>query len=848
MAVFLSGLAPTEASGLPGLILRGRTDGADMSFVFGPRGTARWLHAHRQVVRWAHPELYTVEWGDCGCGGAPDAAEAVQHSDSSCYTVTSRNHTTDFLYTDEYLRVYALGWRGLGPPTPTATSAEASMSAGESRCGPGSIDSAPLQPSRLPLPELAAITASPLHRTSNVGCGSFERCVDAPPEAPANGSSQPRPEKRPKRERSTNSLFAKASIAAALLVGDDDGAAAASAATAAESAGLAHLCVDANNDGVLIVTLRSEADLTRLRLHPIVLGLRNHQPYRSITLIHFGPSSLLSSKQYTRWKGEIPNATHVNGTAGRSADVYGANEGGPALLLHENAALCCNTQVLHVEAARRQARNHVACGELFPKAAAPLPPLLTAEHAETLPSAESAPPADVMQPFESSRALTLYSFRGKQLMAGLDYATLCERLEVPVRAESDATAPPHSSGVVTASTLDDNGAAADMLRAQLLGGPGNAVQLPDASLLAGGTLPPVGGTDAANESVADQLRRDFGFMEDDITNDDRVAPTVVLPPPDSHTAAAPSPPGQREGCHPRVTLLGTGCAEPSKHRASSAILLECPHRSGGRGTILLDAGEGTVARFVSTFGLGETRAKIKSLQCLWISHHHPDHSIGLLGVVALYARLNPAGPPLVVVGPTSVGHWLSEAATVLALRKRYTFCTFGAFVSGFKPGTTGAGPGLYAGFLADMQLSGFASVPVDHCHDAHAAVITAQAGWRLVYSGDTRPCPRLVREGANPTLLIHEATFNVDMQHQATAKRHSTTAEAVSVADAMRAYRVVLTHFSQRTRRVELPEGSERVVSAQDGMSIDFCDLAELPRIAAHAVTSTPKDPPNAHT
>ena len=84
-----------------------------------------------------------------------------------------------------------------------------------------------------------------------------------------------------------------------------------------------------------------------------------------------------------------------------------------------------------------------------------------------------------------------------------------------------------------------------------------------------------------------------------------------------------------------------------------------------------------------------------------------------------------------------------------------------------------------------------------------------------------------------PTLLIHEATFNDDMRHQATAKRHSTTTEALSIAAAMRAHRTVLTHFSQRTREVVLPEGCHRAACAQDGMRVDLRDLDDLPRLAA---------------
>jgi ribonuclease Z len=49
------------------------------------------------------------------------------------------------------------------------------------------------------------------------------------------------------------------------------------------------------------------------------------------------------------------------------------------------------------------------------------------------------------------------------------------------------------------------------------------------------------------------------------------------------------------------------------------------------------------------------------------------------------------------------------------------------------------------------------------------------------YSGDTRPCDKLIEAGKGATLLIHEATFEDDLIAEAVAKNHSTTTEAIDV-------------------------------------------------------------------
>ena len=64
-------------------------------------------------------------------------------------------------------------------------------------------------------------------------------------------------------------------------------------------------------------------------------------------------------------------------------------------------------------------------------------------------------------------------------------------------------------------------------------------------------------------------------------------------------------------------------------------------------------------------------------------------------------------------------------------------------------------------------LEGLSAVRVDHCHDAWGFVLRGSAGWKLAFSGDTRPSRLLCQAGAGATLLIHEATFEPAMHAQA---------------------------------------------------------------------------------
>ena len=60
--------------------------------------------------------------------------------------------------------------------------------------------------------------------------------------------------------------------------------------------------------------------------------------------------------------------------------------------------------------------------------------------------------------------------------------------------------------------------------------------------------------------------------------------------------------------------------------------------------------------------------------------------------------------------------------------------------------------------MTSMGPVGLESVRVVHCAHAFAVVLRGAAGWKLVYSGDTRPCDALAAAAKDATVLIHEAS------------------------------------------------------------------------------------------
>ncbi|XP_043704195.1 tRNase Z TRZ3, mitochondrial isoform X2 [Telopea speciosissima] len=145
--------------------------------------------------------------------------------------------------------------------------------------------------------------------------------------------------------------------------------------------------------------------------------------------------------------------------------------------------------------------------------------------------------------------------------------------------------------------------------------------------------------------------------------------------------------------------------------------------------------------------------------------------------------------------------------------------------------------------LVEAGLEALISVPVVHCPQSFGVVLKAAErinsvgkripGWKLVYSGDTRPCPELIDASHGATVLIHEATFEDGMMEEAIVKNHSTTKEAIEVGASAGAYRIILTHFSQRYPKIPVFDDTHmhKTCIAFDMMSINIADLPLLPEV-----------------
>ncbi|KAJ1992470.1 hypothetical protein GGI25_000141 [Coemansia spiralis] len=287
-----------------------------------------------------------------------------------------------------------------------------------------------------------------------------------------------------------------------------------------------------------------------------------------------------------------------------------------------------------------------------------------------------------------------------------------------------------------------------------------------------------------------------------------------------------------------ICPIGTGSSVPSNYRNVSSNIISVR----GYGGIILDCGESTVSllkRFLGYPNRNHHNTRINksyvefvaSLKLLYISHMHADHHLGAVLLLQEWSQLTKSQPlqsRLNIVAPWRFWSWLKDISGVQDIgfdRLDFIGCHDLRMLSDnqhqhpnqyqHQQGATNEIDtqdilpliDMKIGNLkADLGLIEISTCHVVHCPWAYGLSITHESGWRVVYSGDTRPCGNLVTLGRAgnkpPTVLLHEATHSDDLITDAIAKRHSTVSEAVAMALGMGAKNLLITHFSQRCMTV----------------------------------------------
>lgn len=215
-----------------------------------------------------------------------------------------------------------------------------------------------------------------------------------------------------------------------------------------------------------------------------------------------------------------------------------------------------------------------------------------------------------------------------------------------------------------------------------------------------------------------------------------------------HAAAAP-------GMRPfRVTLLGTGNPRPTIDRFGPSILVE----AGGH-KILIDAGRGATIR-LSQLGISSG-----AVEAVFLTHLHSDHVVGLPDLWLTGWIFNRTAP-LTLVGPRGVRSMAADLAKAFAF-DIHTRRDLDERLSseGIRLPAREVAEGIAYQTRDGLLVAAF---PVDHGPVRPALGYRVEfGGHTVVFSGDTRPSPSLIRHARGADVLVHEV-LSVEVERRET--------------------------------------------------------------------------------
>jgi len=290
----------------------------------------------------------------------------------------------------------------------------------------------------------------------------------------------------------------------------------------------------------------------------------------------------------------------------------------------------------------------------------------------------------------------------------------------------------------------------------------------------------------------------------------------------------------------RITFLGTSGSAPTVDRGMPAIALKYEKE-----LLLFDCGEGTQRQMMKyRTGYGSTNA-------VFVSHPHLDHYLGVFG---LFETMNLMARPrhkIQVHSFEDLGKSLTEKYGFVEpkpIKKGVIYKGAGFEIEAFPVKHTkdaygfifrendrvkfhekkAHSLGLKGKMFSEIQKKGF--VMIGKKKIKLEDVSWVKKGIKAVYSGDTLPCPELLKAAKDADLLICEGTLDESLKEEAKERLHCTMIDAAEIAKKAKVKQLVVTHISPRysdkdeLKKFEKPAMKifKNTVFAYDGMHIEL--------------------------
>jgi len=268
-----------------------------------------------------------------------------------------------------------------------------------------------------------------------------------------------------------------------------------------------------------------------------------------------------------------------------------------------------------------------------------------------------------------------------------------------------------------------------------------------------------------------------------------------------------------------IIFLGTGGSWPTVKRNVSSVAIK---RAGE--VVLFDCGEGTQRQFQ------KSNLSYMQISKVFITHFHGDHFLGIPGLIQTM-QLNDREMPLNIYGPKGlfnlldklltlgyfkpnypiIGHEIDEgdilefegyAIHVLRVKHGVPALAY-SLIENMRPGKFDKPKALEMGipegpFFSKLQKGETVILKDGRKISPDMVLGPKRKGRKIVISGDTVPVKNMVEFAKDADILIHEATFDSELENVAGDYGHSTGFQAGEIAKKANVGKLFLTHISPR--------------------------------------------------
>jgi len=295
-----------------------------------------------------------------------------------------------------------------------------------------------------------------------------------------------------------------------------------------------------------------------------------------------------------------------------------------------------------------------------------------------------------------------------------------------------------------------------------------------------------------------------------------------------------------------VIFLGTGGSWPTVKRNVSSVAVK-----RGSEIILFDCGEGTQRQFQ------KSNLSYMQISKIFITHFHGDHFLGLPGLIQTM-QLNDREAPVYIYGPRGMNELTSQLLSLGYFRPSYNIISheindgdtidFDGYVvralqashnvpalaysveEDKRPGKFNKPKALKLGIPEGplfSKLQHGQSVTLANGKKITPDMILgpSRIGRKIVITGDTKPSAKLVDFSKDADVLIHDATFDSELEEIAGQYGHTTAYQAAEIAKKAKVEKLFLTHISPRYNDYRVLEDDAKKIFKNSFVARDFQEI-----------------------